>query len=104
MLLFRLQALFSVTLQKDLNTILYISTTHSCPVTAFVPIRNGLVITGIEVYQRFRKFQFQIMFFAHDAIYFVSCTSPSCSKTSPKHDATTLPLHHWDDVLRLASV
>ena len=40
----------------------------------------------------------------HDAIYFVKCTSPSCSKAPPQHDAATPVLHGWDGVLRLASL
>ena len=40
----------------------------------------------------------------HDAIYFVKCTSPSCSKASPQHDAATPVLHGWDGVLWLASL
>lgn len=38
---------------------------------------------------------FYLMFFPHDA-------GPSCSKTSPHHDATTMVLHSWDDVPRHA--
>jgi hypothetical protein len=30
------------------------------------------------------------------------CTSPSCSKALPQHDAATPVLHDWDGVLRLA--
>ena len=45
-----------------------------------------------------------IMFQPHDAIYFVKCTSPSCSKAPPQHDAATPVLHGWDGVLRLASL
>ena len=44
-----------------------------------------------------------IIFLRHDAIYFVTCTSPSCSKATPQHDAATPMLHDWDGVLRLAS-
>ncbi|KAK6324312.1 hypothetical protein J4Q44_G00066510 [Coregonus suidteri] len=44
-----------------------------------------------------------IIFLPHDAIYFVKCTSPSCSKAPPQHDAATPVLHGWDGVLRLAS-
>ena len=40
----------------------------------------------------------------HDAIYFVKCTGPSCSKEPPKHDVATPVLHGWDGVLRLASL
>jgi hypothetical protein len=40
----------------------------------------------------------------HDAIYFVMCTSPSCSKAPPQHDAATPVLHGWDGVLQLASL
>ena len=36
-----------------------------------------------------------IIFLPHDAIYFVKCTSPSCSKAPPKHDAATPVLHGW---------
>ena len=44
------------------------------------------------------------IFLPHDAIYFVKCTSPSCSKAPPKHYAAT-PVHHcWDGILRLASL
>ncbi|XP_051568699.1 syntaxin-16-like isoform X1 [Myxocyprinus asiaticus] len=32
------------------------------------------------------------------------CTSPSCSKAPPQHDAATPMLHGWDGVLRLASL
>ena len=39
-----------------------------------------------------------------DAIYFVKCTSPSCSKAPPQHDAATPVLHIWDGVLQLASL
>ena len=42
-----------------------------------------------------------IIFLPHDAIYFVKCTSPSCSKAPPQHDAATPVLHGWDGVLRL---
>ena len=45
-----------------------------------------------------------IIFVPHDPIYFVKCTSPSCSKTPPQHDAATPVLHSWDGVLRLASL
>ena len=45
-----------------------------------------------------------IIFLPHDAIYFVKCTSPSCSKTPPHHDAATPVLHGWDGVLWLASL
>ena len=45
-----------------------------------------------------------IIFLPHDAIYFVKCTSPSCSKAPPQHDAVTPVLHGWDGVLRLASL
>ena len=45
-----------------------------------------------------------IIFLPHDAIYFVKCTSPTCSKASPQHDAATPVLHGWDGVLRLASL
>ena len=31
-----------------------------------------------------------IIFLPHDAIYFVKCTSPSCSKAPPHHDASRL--------------
>ncbi|XP_051549554.1 protein SEC13 homolog isoform X2 [Myxocyprinus asiaticus] len=41
-----------------------------------------------------------IIFLPHDAIYFVKCTSPSCSKAPPQHDAATHMLHGWDGVLR----
>jgi hypothetical protein len=44
------------------------------------------------------------MFLPHDAIYFVKCTSRSCSKASPQHNAATPMLHGWDGVLRLASL
>ena len=40
----------------------------------------------------------------HYTIYFVKCTSPSCSNASPQHDAATHVLHGWDGVLRLASL
>ena len=39
-----------------------------------------------------------------DAIYFVKCTSPSCCKAPPQHDAATPVLHGWDGVLWLASL
>ena len=45
-----------------------------------------------------------IIFIPHDAIYFVKCTSPSCSKAFPQHDASTPVLHGWDGVVRLASL
>ena len=45
-----------------------------------------------------------IILLPHDAIYFVKCTSPSCSKALPQHDAATPVLHGWDGVLRLASL
>ncbi|MEQ2177490.1 hypothetical protein GOODEAATRI_004096 [Goodea atripinnis] len=38
-----------------------------------------------------------------EVIYFVNCTSLSCSKTPAHHAAATCILHSWDDVLRLAS-
>ena len=40
----------------------------------------------------------------HDAIHFVKCTSPSCRKATPQHDADTPVLHGWDGVLRLGSL
>jgi hypothetical protein len=45
-----------------------------------------------------------IIFLPHEAIYFVKCTSPSCSKAPPQHDAVTPVLHGWDGVLQLASL
>ena len=45
-----------------------------------------------------------ITFLFHDAIYFVKCTSPSCSKAPPQHDAATSMLHGWDGVLWLANL
>jgi hypothetical protein len=45
-----------------------------------------------------------IIFLPHEAIYFVKCTSLSCSKAPPQHDAATLVLQGWDGVLRLASL
>ena len=36
----------------------------------------------------------QIIFHPHDAIYFVKCTSSSCSKAPPQHDAAT-PHASW---------
>ena len=45
-----------------------------------------------------------VIFLPHDAMYFVKCTSPSCSKAPPQHDAATPVLHGWDGVLRLASL
>ena len=44
-----------------------------------------------------------IIFLPHHDIYFVKCTSPSCSKAPPQHDASTHVLHGWDGVLWLAS-
>ena len=38
----------------------------------------------------------QIIFLLYDAIYFVKCTSPFCSKAPPQHDAATPMLHGWD--------
>ena len=46
---------------------------------------------------------FHIWLFPHDDICFVKCTSPSCSKTPPHHDAAIPVLHSWDAVLRLTS-
>ena len=43
-----------------------------------------------------------VILLPHDAIYFVKCTSPSCSKAPPQHDAATPVLHHWDGVIWLA--
>ena len=34
----------------------------------------------------------------------MKCTSPSCSKAPPQHDAATPVLHGWDGVLQLVSV
>ena len=45
-----------------------------------------------------------VIFLPHDAIYFVKCTSPSCSKAPPQHDAATPVLHGWDGFLWLASL
>ena len=45
-----------------------------------------------------------MIFLPHDAIYFVECTRPSCSKAPPQHDAATAVLHSWDGVLLLASL
>ena len=45
-----------------------------------------------------------LIFLPHETIYFVKCTSPSCSKAPPQHDAATPVLHGWDGVLRLASL
>ena len=47
--------------------------------------------------------QYIHIFHPHDAIYFVKCTSPSCSKAPLQHDAASPMLHGWDGVLRLAS-
>ena len=47
-------------------------------------------------------FNISTMFLPHETIYFVKCTSPSCSKAPPRHDAATPVLHDWDGVLRLA--
>jgi hypothetical protein len=45
-----------------------------------------------------------IIFLPLDAIYFVKCTSPSCSEAPPQHDAAT-PVHHGcDGVFWLASL
>jgi hypothetical protein len=41
-----------------------------------------------------------IIFFPHEAICFVKCTSPSCNKAPPQHDAATPVLHGWDGVLQ----
>ena len=49
-------------------------------------------------------FNIHIIFLPHDAIYFVKCTSPFCSKAPLQHDAATPVLHGWDGVLRLASL
>ena len=45
-----------------------------------------------------------IIFLPHDAIYFVKCTSTSCSKAPTQHDAATPVLHSWDGILWLASL
>ena len=45
-----------------------------------------------------------IIFLPHDAIYFVKCTSPSCSKAPPQHAAATPVLYGWDGVLQLQSL
>ena len=45
-----------------------------------------------------------IIFDPHDAIYFVKCTSLSCSKAPPQHDAVTPVLQGMDGVLRLVSL
>jgi hypothetical protein len=37
------------------------------------------------------------------AIHFAKCTSASCSKAPPQHDADTPVLHGWNGVLRLES-
>ena len=37
-----------------------------------------------------------VIFLPHDAIYFMKCTSPSCSKAPPQHDAAISMLHGWD--------
>uniref|UniRef100_A0A8C8EW46 Leishmanolysin-like peptidase n=1 Tax=Oncorhynchus tshawytscha TaxID=74940 RepID=A0A8C8EW46_ONCTS len=42
-----------------------------------------------------------IILLPHAVIYFVKCTSPSCSKASPQHDAATPMLHSWDGVIWL---
>ena len=42
-----------------------------------------------------------IILLPHEATYFVKCTSPSCSKAPPQHDAATPMLHGWDGVLGL---
>ena len=42
-----------------------------------------------------------VIFLLHLAIYFLKCTSPSCIKASPQHDAANLLLHGWDGVLWL---
>ena len=39
------------------------------------------------------------IFLRHNAIYFVKCPRPSCSKAPPQHDAATPVLHSWDGVL-----
>ena len=45
-----------------------------------------------------------ILLLPHDAIYFVKCTSPSCSKAPPQHDTATPLLQVWDGVFRLSSL
>ena len=45
-----------------------------------------------------------MIFLSHDVIYFVKCTSPSCSKAQPQHDAAAPVLHGWDGIIRLASL
>jgi hypothetical protein len=45
-----------------------------------------------------------VIFLPNDAIYFVKCTSPSCSNAPPQHDAASPVLHSWDGILRLASL
>ena len=45
-----------------------------------------------------------IIFLHHDAIYFVKCTRPSCSKEPPQHEAATPVLHGCDGVRRLTSI
>ena len=47
---------------------------------------------------------FATTFLPHDAIYFVKCTSPSCSLAPPQLDAASPVLHGWDGVLQLASI
>ena len=41
------------------------------------------------------QFSHIIIFRPHDAIYFVKCTSPSCSKATPQYDAATPVLPGW---------
>ena len=55
---------------------------------------------GLETFLQY----IHIIFLPHDAIHFVKCNSPSCSKSPPQHDSATPVLQDWDDVLRLASL
>lgn len=62
----------------------------------------GIIIIYLEshIVPLFALQYFHIIF-GHDAIYFAKCTSPSCSKTTPQHDAGSLIFHSGDGVLRL---
>uniref|UniRef100_A0A674EQV5 Calcium channel, voltage-dependent, beta 3a n=1 Tax=Salmo trutta TaxID=8032 RepID=A0A674EQV5_SALTR len=70
----------------------------------------GPSLKGYEVNVSLSPFHYlllqyiHIILLPHDAIYFVTCTSPSCSKAPPQHDASTPVLHGWDGVLRLPSL
>ena len=73
---------------------------HSCGHCPFGRPICDQALTCLEMLLQY----IHIIFFPHNAIYFVKCTSPSCNKAPPQHDVATPVLHGLDGVLWLASL